>query len=187
MHGRRRWQAMGILAGTVLLTVGVLAAPASAEVIQGPCTGSATFENGVTVTESTPLSTVVEVPPEGDVDYTGSTHLSEPPEEEAFSGSVSLELDMGVSFAIVSWPDPPGETKLTEKAGTYTYEVPGWIPRGTGPIKVTATHTQRGQVCTVAFNATIEGSPGAAAAVATGLTAAAGAGTVAAGIKKKGK
>ncbi len=170
-----------------MLMVTALAAPASAEVVQGPCTGSATFDNGVTVTEQTELSTVVEIPPEGDVDYTGDTHLSAVDEEEPFSGSVSVELDMGVSFPVVNWPEPPGETKLTQSSGTYTYEAPAYVPRGTGAILVTATHTQRGQVCTVAFNATLVGSPGTEAAVATALTAIAGASMLAAGTKKKVK
>ena len=187
MRRRRRLFALSVLGGTVLLMVAASAAPASAEVIQGPCTGNATFDNGATVTEATPLSTVVEIPPEGDAVYSGDTHLPEADEEEPFSGSVSVELDMGVGFPVVNWPEPPGETKLTKSSGTYTYEAPAWVPRGTGAIKVTATHTQRGQVCTVAFNVTLEGSPGTEAAVAAGLTAVAGAATLAAGTKKKGK
>lgn len=167
--------------------VAASAAPASAEVIQGDCTGSATFDNGVTVTESTPLSTVVVIPPDGEVDYTGDTHLPAVDEEEPFSGSASIEIDLGISAPIVNWPEPPGETKLTQSSGTYKYETPAWVPLGTGAIKVTATHTQRGKVCTAAFNVTLEGSPGTEAAVAAGLTAVAGAATLAAGTKKKGK
>lgn len=170
-----------------MLMVAASAAPASAEVIQGPCTGNATFDNGVTVTEATPLSTVIVIPPEGDVEYSGDTHLSEAEEEEPFSGSASIETDLGLRAPVVNWPEPPGETKLTKSSGTYTYEAPAWVPLGTGAIKVIATHTQRGQVCTAAFNVTLEGSPGTEAAVAAGLTVVAGASTLAAGIKKKVK
>ncbi len=187
MQRRRRTSALGILGATVLLMLAASAAPASAEVLQGDCTGFAKFDNDVEVTENTPLSTVVEIPPKGDVEYFGNTHLPPVDEEEAFSGSVSVELDMGVSFPVVKWPEPPGETKLTEKGGTYTYEAPDWIPRGTGAIKITATHTQRGEVCTAAFNVTLAGDPGTEAIVAAGLTAIAGASTLAAGTKKKGK
>ncbi|MCZ7532001.1 MAG: hypothetical protein M5U23_01080 [Acidimicrobiia bacterium] len=187
MRKRRRLSALSVLGGTVLLMVAASAAPASAEVIQGPCTGSATFDNGVTVTEATPLSQVVVIPPEGDVDYSGDTHLPPTDEEEPFSGSASIETALGVRAPIVNWPEPPGETKLTQSSGTYTYEAPAWVPRGTGAIKVTATHTQRGQVCTAAFNVALEGDPGTQAAVAVGLTAVAGAATLAAGTKRKGK
>lgn len=186
MAKRRRISAIGILGGVVVLLVAT-AAPASAEVLQGNCTGSATFDNGETVTETQPLSDVVVVPAEGAVDYSGNTNLPATDEEEPFSGSVSIETAMGVGFDIVDWPDPPGETMETSDEGTYDYEVPEWVPRGTGSIKVVATHTQRGQTCIVALNVTLEGDPGAAAAGATALTVLAGAGVVAAGIKKKGK
>jgi hypothetical protein len=186
MGTKRRISAFGILSGVVILLVAT-AAPATAEVIQGNCVGNAIFDNGVIVTEEQPLSEVVVVPAEGAVVYFGTTNLPPPPEEESFSGSVSIETAMGVSFEIVDWPDPPGETLETSDDGTYEYEVPEWVPRGTGAIKVVATHTQRGQTCIVALNVTLEGDPGAAAAGATAATVLAGAGVVAAGIKKKVK
>ncbi len=187
LNRRRRFAALGILAGTTILFVGALAAPATAEVIQPPCTGSVTFSDGTTVTEKQPLTETVEAPASDTVTYSGDTTLDPPSEPEGFSGSVALALPAGGSYVIVDWPVPSDatteQTSVTD--GTYTYTVPDWVPKGTGPMEVTATHTQRGQTCVVAVNFSVEGSPGGAAWLGAGLTVAAGAGMLAGGIKKK--
>lgn len=177
--------AIAVLGGTVMLMVAAMAAPASAEMIQGPCTGSAQFSNGAVVTESTPISEVVEVPVEDTVIYAGDTHLSPPDDEEAFSGEVSVRLPLGGSWVVVSWPVPAGETESVMDGGTYTYDVPGFVPRGTGGLEVTAFHSQRGQICQVAVTMSIAGDPGAAAIIGTAGTAAFGAGVLGAGLRKK--
>jgi hypothetical protein len=185
MFKRRRIFALAVLGGTTMLMVAGMAAPASAEVIQGPCTGSAQFSNGAIVTESTPLDDVIEVPDEDTVIYSGDTHLSPPDEPEGFSGDVSVRLPIGGSWVVVNWPVPSGETESVSDAGTHTYEVPGFVPRGTGGLEVTAFHTQRGQTCMVAFAVTIEGSPGPAAIIGATGTFAFAAGVVGAGLRKK--
>lgn len=175
-----------ILGALSMLLVGILAAPAGAEVIQGPCTGFADFSNGTHVDQSTPISVVNEVPAEDDVVYAGDTTLSEPPEEESFEGYVSVRLPAGGSWVVVDWPDPAGsKTKQTAAAGTYHYEVPGWVPRGTGGLEVTAYHVQRGQICEVAVTMALDGSPGPAAWLGAAGTAVFGAGVIGAGFKRR--
>jgi len=183
MKRRRRYGSLVILGGIVVLVMAT-AAPASAEVIQGPCVGFAEFSNGARVTESTPLDEVVEVPEEDTVVYYGNTTLTPPEEEEAFSGYVSVRLPLGGSWVVVDWPSPPGETLEVDDGGTYKYEVPPIVPRGTGGLEVTAFHTQRGQTCQVAVSMALAGDPGPAAIIGAAGTLVFGAGVLAAGRKK---
>ena len=169
-----------------MMMVAAIAAPAGAEVIQGPCVGLAEFSNGTTVTESTPISVVNKVPIKDEVLYAGDTTLDAPDEEEPFSGNVTVRLPLRQDWVVVKWPDPPdAKTKEVAAAGTYAYEVPSWIPRGTGGLEVTAYHTQRGQECAVAVTMTIDGSPGPAAIIGATGTAVFAAGVVGAGFKRK--
>ena len=57
-----RIAALVVVSAMTGLTVTALGAPASAEVIEGPCTGSATFSGPLTVTEAQPLNVTVIVP-----------------------------------------------------------------------------------------------------------------------------
>ena len=184
MRKRRRTTAFGILGGIVILLVAT-AAPASAEVIVGNCTGAATFSNGAAVTESTPLSQIVEVPNKDIVIYSGDTHLTPPDEEEGFGGYVAVRLPVGGSWIVADWPVPSDAKTLEVSAsGTYGYEVPSYVPQGTGGLEVTAYHSQRGEICQVAVVMTLSGSPGPAAIVAAIGTVAFGAGVVGAGFSK---
>jgi hypothetical protein len=183
---RRRITGAAILAALSMLLVGLLAAPAAAEVIQGPCVGFADFSNGTHVDQSTPVSVVNKVPVEDDVVYAGDTTLAEPPEEEPFEGHVSVRLPAGGSWVVVDWPEPAGsETKQTAAAGTYHYDVPGWVPKGTGGLEVTAYHVQRGQICEVVVTMALDGNPSAAAWIGAAGTAVFGAGVVGAGFKRR--
>ena len=167
-----------------MLLVGIVAAPATAEVITGPCTGSAEFLGaGVTVTESQPLDEVVEVPPKDTVLYVGATNTPAPDDPIPFAGDVSLELPFGQNWQVVTWA---GETVEVEDVGEYTYDVPSFVPRGTGGLQLTATHDHGGVLCVAAVTLTVEGDPGGAAYAAAGATILFGAGTLAAGIKKRG-
>lgn len=157
-----------------MLVVGSLAAPASAEVIAGPCTGSAQFSNNVTVTESTPRAPVIEVPAEDIVIYRGDIPIPPAEEPEGFSGNVVVALPFDQNWVVAEWPVPVGQTVEVGASGSYSYEVPGLVPRGAGGVEVTATHTQRGITCVVALTLSVEGSPGAPAilgAVGTGVFA----------------
>ena len=83
--------------------VAMLAAPAGAEVIQGKCTGSATFtEGGVTVTEQQPKSETVLVPEKDTVIYSGSTGLDKPTEPVDFTGGIDVALPT-FSWQVVTW------------------------------------------------------------------------------------
>lgn len=185
MRRRKRLAASGVLGGMVMLMVASLASPALAEVIEGPCTGSAEFSNNVTVTERTKIVDVVEVPEEDTVLYEGQIPIPPAEEPEPFSGNVSVALPAGGSWVVVEWPVPTGETVEVGASGLYEYEVPGFVPRGTGGVLVTATHTQRGITCVVAVTLSVEGSPGAPAiigAVGTGVFAL---GVGAAGMRRR--
>ncbi len=163
-----------------------LAQPASAEVIEGPCIGDAVFSNGTVVTERTPLSVNNAVPAEDTVEYFGDTTLSDPAEPESFSGNVSVRLPAGGSWVVVDWPDDPSDTtEMTFAEGEYAYEVPSWVPKGTGGLEVTATHTQRGQTCIVAVTMSVEGDPGPAAIIGAAGSAMFAAGVIGAGFKRK--
>ncbi len=180
MRDRRRTASLVLLGTiTIFLVVG-LAPPAGAEVFQGGCTGSAAFSDGTTVTESTPLSQVVIVPDGDTVEYEGSINLPPPDDEVPFSGGVSVRLPL-VSWTVVDWSD---ETVEVSDAGTYTYEVPGFVPRGV-QLEVSATHTQQGQTCLVAVTMKLDGDPGAAALIGATGTVVFGAATIGAGVKKR--
>ncbi len=181
------------VAGTLLLgmltvlVVGLLAVPASAEITKGNCRGSATFPEKASdnvLDADRPQDMVFEAPTSATVSYAGDLGPGATPsaEEVPFSGSVKIALPLGTA-TIASWS---GETTDVSDSGGYTYDIPGPVPKGTGAIKVTATHKQEGHPdCEAIVLVTLEGSPGAAAWTAAALTAVAGAGTVAAGRKKK--
>lgn len=182
MQRRRRTASLLVLGVLAALWIGVLAAPAGAEVRRGGCTGAASFSNGVVVTESQPIDQVVLVPDKDTVFYTGSINLPPPDEAVPFNGGVNVKLPLG-SWTVVTWA---GETEEVSAEGTHTYEVPSYVPRGTGGLEVTAAHKQQGQDCLVAVTMALEGDPGVEAIVAAAGAAVFFAGTMAAGIKKKG-
>jgi len=185
MYRRKRLAALGVVFGTAVLMVAALAAPASGEVIQSGCSGSAAFSNGVTVFEYTPVEEVNEVPEMDEVIYTGMIDLPPADEPEPFSGNVTVALPLGQRWTAASWPVPPGETETVEASGTYRYEVPGFVPRGTGGLLVTAFHQQRGVTCEVAVTMALAGDPGAVAYVATAGTVVFGLGLGAAGSRRR--
>ena len=174
-----------ILGAMTMFVVGAIAAPAHGVVIQGDCTGGAVFSNGASVTERQPLNQTVLVPAADTVRYVGDTNLEPlPPDEtESFNGGVSIALPWG-DVTVVNWG---GETDKTADRGTYTYDVSGLVPEGTGGVQVTATHTQRGQTCIAAVTMAIDGSPGWQAYTAAGLTVLSGVGVAGAGVKRSVK
>ncbi|GMQ92882.1 MAG: hypothetical protein BMS9Abin12_0359 [Acidimicrobiia bacterium] len=179
--GDRRKAASLVLLGTITAfwVVG-LAAPANAEVFQGKCTGSAAFTDNTTVTESTPLSKVVVVPEKDTVQWAGNINLPAPPNEVPFFGAVSVRLPR-FNWAVADWD---GDTVEVSDSGAYTYEVPGFVPRGV-QLEVTASHTQLGQTCVVAVTMKLAGSPGAAAIISAIGALVFGVATLGAGVKRK--
>jgi hypothetical protein len=184
MHRRKRLAAFGVLGGMVMLMVASLAAPASAEVIQAGCSGLAVFSNGTEVNETTSVDIVNLVPEMDDVMYVGMIDLPPADEPEPFSGNVTVALPLGQRWTAASWPVPPGETETVEASGTYRYEVPGFVPRGTGGLLVTAFHQQRGVTCEVAVTMALAGDPGPVAYIATAGTLVFGLGVGAAGSRR---
>jgi hypothetical protein len=166
-----------------MLIMAALASPASAIVTDG-CSGSAKFSNGTEVNAAQSLSIVSVIPEKDDnVEYTGMIDVPPPDEPVPFSGNITAEVAGLGSIPVASWADT---TEENSQSGIYTYEAPGWVPRGTGEILVKATHTQQGKTCVAEVKMTLEGSPGAVAVIAATGTAVAGAGVVGAGFKKKG-
>jgi len=180
MIRRRRIGALLVLGAISALMMATLALPASAEVIEGPCTGSAAFSNGIVVTESQPIDQVVEVPDGDTVEYTGSVNIPEPAEPIPFNGSIDVQVPIG-GVTIVTWS---GETVEVSDAGEYTYTLPSYVPRGTGGLEVTARHSQGGVTCIVVVTMAVEGSPGAPALIGAAGTLVFGAGVVGSGFKK---
>lgn len=177
----RRKMASALLLGTItMLWAAGLAAPANAEVYEGSCTGSATFTNGTKVTESQPIDEVVLVPEKDSVQWEGNTHLDPPSDEVPFFGNVSVALPR-FNWVVADWE---GDTKEVKDDGSYSYEVPGFVPRGV-QFEVTGEHTQQGQTCVVAVTMKVEGERGPEAIIAATGTAVFALATLGAGVKKK--
>ena len=190
---RRRVAALLTAAGLITLLV-LTAAPASAVVVDPGCTGSVTFEEGVNVseisgnrvTESHPLSPTITIPSEATVSYAGEINVPPPGEPVDFAGGIDLRVPLFGGITIVNWPDPPGQTELTSDAGTYTYSLPSFVPKGTGGLELTARHTQQGETCVVKLNIALAGSSSPIGILTGAATALFGALMVSAGFKKKG-
>jgi len=182
MIRKRRLGAVLVLGTITILMMSTLASPATAEVIEGPCTGSATFSNGVVVTESQPIDQAVEVPDGDTVQYAGSVNIPAPPEPIPFEGGIDVRLPIG-GATIVTWA---GDTVEVSDAGEYAYTLPSYIPRGTGGLEVTARHSQGGVTCVVIVTMAVEGSPGTPALIGAIGTLVFGAGVIGAGFKKGG-
>ncbi len=182
MKRKRKLGTVLVLGTITLLMMSTLASPATAAVIEGPCTGSATFSNGVVVTESQPIDQVVKVPDGDTVQYTGSVNIPAPAEPIPFDGGITVRLPVG-GVTIVPWS---GETLEVSDSGEYTYTLPSAIPHGTGGLEVTARHSQGGVTCIVVVTMAVEGSPGTAALIGAVGTLVFGAGVIGAGFKKGG-
>lgn len=168
-----------------MMLVVLLASPAAAEVTRGPCTGFAEFPSKATdktLVAERPISDVFLVPKEETVTYAGtlSPGAQQPESPVPFEGGVSVETPFS-SWQVVTWG---GETVDVEADGTYTYNVPSWVPAGAGELQVTAWHQQGDVDCEVVVTVQLDGDPGPAALVAAAGTVVMGAGVLAAGVKK---
>ena len=180
MTRRRKTGAMLLIGAMTALIVSAAASPAAAVVIEGPCTGSATFSNGVVVTERQPIDQTVQVPDGDTVAYEGSMNVPAPSDPVPFDGGVDVRLPIG-GATIVPWA---GETVEVSDAGEYTYTLPSYIPRGTGGLEVTVRHSQGGVTCIVVVTMAVEGSPGTPAILSAAGMLVFGAATIGAGFKK---
>jgi hypothetical protein len=182
MAEKRRFAVLIVLGTMTVLTVTTLSTPARG-VVSGPCTGSAVFSNGATITAEQPLDPATVIPDNDSVVYQGSIDIPAPDEPIPFEGGMNAEVAGFGSFPVVSWG---GETVEVSASGTYLYEVPSWVPRGTGDILLTASHNQGGAECFGQVKVTLDGDPGAAAVIVATGTAISGAGVIGAGFRKKG-
>ena len=183
---QRRFAKATLLGILSMLVVALLAIPAAAEITKGNCRGSATFPDKPTdkvLDAARPKSQVFEIPPGATVNYAGDLGPGAQPsdEEVAFEGGVSLRVAR-VPVPIAGWD---GDTKEVSDAGSYTYDLPDFVPQGTGGLELTAWHKHTGHPdCEAVLTVAITGNPGAAAFAGLGLTAVAGVGTLAAGRRK---
>lgn len=182
MTRKRRFGAMAALCTLTMVSVLAFASPAGA-VMNGPCSGTATFSNGTVVDGAQPLSVISVIPEKDAVAYTGQIDIAPPDDEIPFSGSMQAKVAGIANIPLATWS---GETDDVSVSGVYTYEAPSWVPRGTGEINVVGDHDHNGILCSVSVNMTLEGSPGAVAVIAATGTALFFAGVMAAGVKKKG-
>jgi hypothetical protein len=182
----RRLASVTLLGAIAVLLIALLAAPALAEITKGSCQGSAEFpdkQSDKVLDAARPRDDAFAAPPGATVGYAGDLGpgATESDQPVAFQGGVTLRIPR-MSVTIVSWE---GETTAVSDSGGYTYDLPDIVPRGTGPLQLTAWHDHTGYPdCEAIVSVTIDGSPGVAAYAAGGLTLLAGAGTVAAGRKK---
>jgi len=175
---------MGLLTALTAVFIAVLAAPASAELKAGECSGSATFTDGTVIDQTTPESTVIVVPREDTVRYAGEAKraAADADKEIGFSGGVAAKIGP-VWVGITGWSGnaQPGEDSAS---GSYTYEVPGIVP-GTGDIKVRANHKHgSADECVGVWTVRLDGGPGVVGIVAAAGTALFGVILLSAGITK---
>ena len=169
-----------------MLFVAFLAIPAAAQITKGNCRGSATFPEKATdkiLDAARAKDSVFEMPLSSTVTYTGDLGPGAQPsdEEVSFKGGVSLSIPR-MSIPIASWE---GDTKEVSDTGTYTYDLPDFVPQGTGGLELTAWHNHTGHPdCEAVLTVSITGDPGGVAYAAGGLTVIAGVGTMAAGRRK---
>ncbi|HSJ71874.1 MAG TPA: hypothetical protein VLA29_09550, partial [Acidimicrobiia bacterium] len=99
---RRRLIVMGTFAAVAVMTIAA-ASPASAVVLEGPCTGSVSFPEGAAVTtfgtpnvvtESHPLDPTIVIPPDATVTYEGSMNIPPPDELVDFAGGIDLRVPL---------------------------------------------------------------------------------------------
>jgi len=166
----------------------LLAAPASAEVTRGTCVGAAEFPSKTsdkTLDAARPVGDVFLVPKQETVVYAGALSPDAQPFDNPvpFEGGITLQLPRS-SRQIVVWGD---ESSKVAADGTYSYDIPSWVPAGTGEFQLTGTHRQGDVDCAVVVTIQLDGKPGPAALVAAAGTVVFGAGVLAAGSKKGAK
>jgi hypothetical protein len=171
-----------------MMLVLLLTAPAVAEVDRGTCVGQAEFPSKASdrvLTAERPRADVFLVPKQETVHYTGTLSEGAQPSESPvqFEGGISVQLPR-TSWQVVGWG---GESTQVSADGTYTYEIPSFVPAGTGEFELTAWHKQGDADCAVTVTIQLEGKPGPAALVAAAGTVVFGAGVLAAGSKKGAK
>ena len=152
------------LAAAALATVSVLAVapqPAAADIVDpaGSCTGTAAWSTGGFTENSGELvrDDVVVVPRKDQVQWTGTVVGPTAGAERQVSGRVYVALFPPLSGITVGTWGPTGTE--VEKAGTYSYDLPSYVPAEV-EFDLWASHSEGGQRhCTGAVGLVIEGGP----------------------------
>lgn len=159
-----RWLAPVGALSVLLLAAG---SPASAEVLEGSCEGSVVLEDELVVATSGP-DTVATMPPSGTLGWSGSDPQLDGEGVTDVEGQLLARHPFGW-LQLASWS---GDTVGTEASGTATYAVPGFLPRGSGPIPLELDVALGAEPCRIAGTVQLEGAvldPLSAAALLVGL------------------
>jgi hypothetical protein len=140
----------GLGVGSLLL----LASPASAKV-NGPCTGSGTFESqGKTYDAAT--TDDLTLPAKDTVSYKGAIETTSTG-ARSHHGKIELKLPSPLpSLTITSWKS--ASTTKTTAEGVHDYDLPSIVPRGV-KLDLTGEHIDTAGTCTGTVRITIDGGP----------------------------
>jgi hypothetical protein len=136
--------------------------PAAGEVVDGSCTGSVTMDGQLAVDVLQPSTTPVQIPDRGTAEVAGSFDL--PPSEAPVPYRSELRGRHAFgTWVITSWT---GQSTTPEVVAARTYELPNFIPRGSGSIPVALDAAFGDEICRIV------GAVAVAGPTFDGLTAA---------------
>ena len=144
-----------LAAAIVILAILAALSPASAEVVEGSCTGTLTMDDDVVVDAAQPPSTPIVIPASGTLQVEGSFDREvDEAEEVAYRGDLRGQHPFG-SWVIASWA---GESAVAEVSATESYAIPSFVPRGSGPIPVEVDIDLGGETCRIAGAVAVAGA-----------------------------
>jgi hypothetical protein len=160
----------GWLAACLLLAVAATLAssqPAHAEVLEGACVGVVALDDEVVVDTGASAGDVAVVPPSGTLTWAGSDPSLDDEQPTAVQGELLARHPFG-RFQLAAWS---GTSDGPEATGTASYDVPRFIPRGSGPIPLELDVALGDAPCRIAGTVRLEGAtfdPLSAAALVVG-------------------
>lgn len=151
---------MGSVAAVLAVAwmVGGLGGVAHAELLEGECTGTVSFQAGTEaggpfeVDAAAEKGEVYVVPLSDDVDWDAST----PARSGAYSGFVEFALPF--PFGGLRLDDWTGEVQKGSNSGTTSYDLPSALPRGV-EFSVRAEHRDSEGLCVGTLRLKLEGAP----------------------------
>lgn len=156
----RRW---AVLTGLVVASaaIGMVGAAPAGATIEGPCSGSGTFVDGLdsgggSFTVDGKTGEVVEIPLEDTVRWQGA--ISGVSGQREVSGFVAVDLPWPWGKVnIESWGNDGKLASAVENRGEEEYDLPSLIPRGV-EFKVYGEHNDQGVSCDFSVRVKVEGS-----------------------------
>ena len=119
---------------TLLLALFFLASgpssPATAEVVDGTCTGTVTMDGEPVIDAQQARSVPAVVPDRGIADVVGGFDVEPSDQAVPYRGELRGQHAFG-SWVITSWT---GQTSTSEVVASQAYALPNFIPRGSGPV-----------------------------------------------------